>query len=427
MRSGMDNFVTLLGAWLYRGSGALGSRLQLHCDWKNLDWTLLSLIVIMISIGVVMNTSASLYYMEKNFGDAYLLFGRQLVYLLIGIVIVFLVVHIPSIFWYKSSFWLLVVSLVLLALVVVPEIGVEVNGSRRWIRMPLGHLTFQVAEVVKATLIVFVAGYIVRHREELKDTWWDSLKPLLIVVVLAALLFIQPDLGSIVVLFIITMGLLFLAGTRWLLLLLLMGLGIGCLAWLIVSKPYMLGRLVDFLAFDPWDDPFDRDFQLVQSLIAYGQGSWFGVGLGNSVQKLKFLPEAHTDFIFAIIAEELGFIGAALILCIIMFTLGRILVLGKGILSAKLRYQGRDGIHTQDQHALFCGYCCFGVTIFLACQSFINIAMTLGGLPTKGLTLPFISYGGSSLLICCFLIALVLRISMEFKVAEKEASIGESA
>ncbi len=285
-------------------------------------------------------------------------------------------------------------------MVLVPGIGREVNGARRW--LSLGLLNLQVAEVAKLAMIVFMAGYLQRHRSAIHNDWSHFFRPLALVALVAALLIGQPDFGSAVVVVGVVMGLLFLGGVRLWVFTAMLGVAAGALALLAYSSPYRMQRLVSFL--DPWSDMYNTGYQLTQSLIAFGRGEWLGVGLGNSVQKLFYLPEAHTDFVFAILAEETGLIGVVVVVGLFVALIGRILGIGR----AAVRRQN-----------WFAAYTAFGIAIMLAGQAFINIGVTSGLLPTKGLTLPFVSYGGSSLLITCCMLALVLRIGLEMRDAPR--------
>ncbi|WP_051921197.1 putative lipid II flippase FtsW [Porticoccus hydrocarbonoclasticus] len=361
---------------------------------RELDqWLLLSTIAI-ATIGLVMISSASISFAEHNLGDGFYFLKRQMLYMTLGLVVAALFLYMPSRFWYHNAVPLLVVTIILLVAVLIPGIGRRVNGAQRWI--PLGPLNLQVSEVAKFMMILFMASYLERYQRELREYWKSMIRPVLLLIGVAGLLLLEPDFGSMVVVCGTVLAMLFIGGAKlWLFSGLLLA-GIGGIASMALISPYRLERLVTFL--DPWAHQYDSGYQLTQSLIAFGRGEWFGVGLGNSIQKLFFLPEAHTDFVFSIYAEEFGLIGVAVVLGLYSLLVSRIV------------HVARKAVRQEDW---FAAYSCFGIAIVLAGQAFINIGVTSGLLPTKGLTLPFISYGGSSLLVCSAMVALVLRISRE--------------
>ncbi len=361
---------------------------------RELDqWLLLSTIAI-ATIGLVMISSASISFAEHNLGDGFYFLKRQMLYMTLGLVVAALFLYMPSRFWYHNAIPLLVVTIILLVAVLIPGIGRRVNGAQRWI--PLGPLNLQVSEVAKFMMILFMASYLERYQRELREYWKSMIRPVLLLIGVAGLLLLEPDFGSMVVVCGTVLAMLFIGGAKlWLFSGLLLA-GIGGIASMALISPYRLERLVTFL--DPWAHQYDSGYQLTQSLIAFGRGEWFGVGLGNSIQKLFFLPEAHTDFVFSIYAEEFGLIGVAVVLGLYSLLVSRIV------------HVARKAVRQEDW---FAAYSCFGIAIVLAGQAFINIGVTSGLLPTKGLTLPFISYGGSSLLVCCAMVGLVLRISRE--------------
>ena len=359
-----------------------------------LDRQLMVAVAVLLSIGLVMISSASVSFADHSYGDAFYFLKRHMMFLVISAVAAFVVVNMPSRFWYRHGFLLLLATLLLLVAVLIPGVGREVNGSQRWI--PLGPFNLQVSEVAKLVMILFVAGYLERHQRQMRQQWQGFAKPVGVLVVVALLLLVQPDFGSAVVMTCTVLGMLFVAGVRLWQLSLLMLSGVAALVGIAVLSPYRVQRLVTFL--DPWADQFNGGYQLTQSLIAYGRGEWLGVGIGNSVQKLFYLPEAHTDFVFSIFAEEFGLVGVITVVALFSWMVGRILLIAK------------KAVRREDW---FAAYSCFGVAILLAGQAFINIGVTSGLLPTKGLTLPFISYGGSSLVVCCVMVALTLRIGSE--------------
>jgi cell division protein FtsW len=291
---------------------------------------------------------------------------------------------------------------VLLLLVFVPGIGYRVNGARRWIH--LGISGFQSVEAVKLFLIVYLASYLVRHREKVQGSFFGVIKPLAIAVLVAGLLLAQPDFGSATLLLAVTLGMVWLGGARFSNLAALGLLALPAIGWAAFSSDYRVKRLTSFL--DPWADPFNDGYQLTQALIAIGRGEWFGVGLGGSVQKLFYLPEAHTDFILSVIAEELGFAGIVLVLALFAWLVGR------GF---------QVGLRAVERGQRFAGYCAFGVSLTIALQALVSIGVNLGVLPTKGLTLPLISSGGSSVMMTCAAIGLLIRVSYEVARAENAA------
>lgn len=361
---------------------------------RELDRALLLPALAIASIGLVMICSASISFADHSYGDAFFYLKRHLLFLLMGAVVAAVFLNVPSRFWFHYGVPLLVLTLLLLVAVLIPGVGRRVNGSQRWI--PLGPLNLQISEIAKFVMILFTAGYLERYQRELRENWRFFAKPIGLLGVVAVLLLLEPDFGSSVVMAATVMGMLFMGGARvWQFTLILLA-GLGAMASVALLSPYRLQRLVTFL--DPWADQYDSGYQLTQSLIAFGRGEWLGVGLGNSVQKLFYLPEAHTDFVFAIYAEEFGLLGVVLAIALYVLLVSRIL------------HVARRAVAQEDW---FAAYSCFGIATMLAGQAFINMGVTSGLLPTKGLTLPFISYGGSSLLMCCAMVALVLRINRE--------------
>ncbi|MBW4935632.1 putative lipid II flippase FtsW [Marinobacter sp. F4206] len=349
--------------------------------------------VALLVMGVVMISSASMDMAAETMGNSYHYVIRQLLFAVMGCVLALVAVNVPISWWERSGWLLLGIGLVVLVLVLTP-LGRTVNGSTRWI--PFGLFNVQVSEVAKLCLIAYLAGYVVRRREELLNTWVGFLKPLVVLGVASVLLVIQPDFGATVVLVSAAAGMIFLSGVRLSrfvpLIVTLVVLG----ALLVLTQPYRLKRVVSYL--DPWKDQFDSGYQLTQSLIAFGRGDWGGVGLGNSIQKLFYLPEAHTDFIFAIIAEEFGLLGSLIVLA--LFTL---LVVSGFVIARR----------AEKANMPFGACFSYGITLLIGLQATINIAVSTGMLPTKGLTLPLVSYGGSSLMIMCVCIGVLARVEME--------------
>ena len=298
---------------------------------------------------------------------------------------------VPTRIWDEYSTYLLGGAILLLILVLVPGIGAEVNGARRWVR--LGFMNFQVSEAARAMLLMYVASYAVRRSDELRSDFKAFMVPVGVLGAAAVLLLCEPDFGAATVLFATGLGVLFLAGARIVHLLVPVVVGSVGLATLAVISPYRLRRLTGFL--DPWGDPFNSGFQLVQSLIAIGRGEWFGVGLGASVQKLFYLPEAHTDFVFAVLAEEFGFLGVTVVVVLFALLVTRALMISREAAQAGQAFQS---------------YVAAAIGIWLGLQAFVNIGVNMGLLPTKGLTLPLLSYGGSSMLVTLGWIGVLLRI-----------------
>jgi len=359
-----------------------------------MDKGLLLVVTSLLSLGLIMVASSSLDFAASKYGDPWYFVKKQGIYLLIGISGGVLVASIPSMVWQKYSGWLLLLAMAFLVAVLVPGIGKEVNGSRRWLTM--GPLSMQASELAKFCLLVYFASYLARKNHEIRRQWAGFFKMVGIIGLVVVLLLLEPDFGSSVVICVTLGAMMFVAGVPILRFALLAASGVGMLSLMAVLSPYRWERLVAFM--DPWSRQFDSGYQLVQSLIAFGRGEWFGLGLGNSLQKLFFLPEAHTDFIFAIYAEEFGLVGGVLLIALYAFFVFKMLML------ARLAFS---------RQKLFGCFLVFGIAVLVAVQAFINMGVASGLLPTKGLTLPFISYGGSSLLITCAFVALVFRVAWE--------------
>ncbi|EGR4302263.1 TPA: cell division protein FtsW [Vibrio cholerae] len=352
-------------------------------------------------IGLVMVTSASFPISSRLTDQPFHFMFRHAIFLLLAFLTSSMVLQVPLERWMKYSSLLLGISFFLL--IVVLAVGKSVNGASRWI--PLGLFNLQPAEVAKLSLFIFMSGYLVRKHDEVRQTFFGGfLKPIMVFGTLAVLLLGQPDLGTVIVMLVTLFGMLFIAGAKLSQFLALMVAGVLAVVALIVAEPYRVRRVTSFL--DPWEDPFGSGYQLTQSLMAFGRGEWFGQGLGNSIQKLEYLPEAHTDFVFAVLAEELGFIGVVLVLVLIFS-----LVL-KAIFIGKKAFQ-----HDQQ----FGGYLAFGIGIWFAFQTLVNVGAAAGMVPTKGLTLPLISYGGSSLIIMSVAVSILLRIDHECRLADRHA------
>ena len=359
-----------------------------------LDPVIVATTLALLLVGLVMVTSASVTLAERQAGDALAYLDRQLLSAMLGLACAALMLVVPMSLWERSAPLLLAGAFFLLVIVLVPGIGHEVNGSRRWIR--LGPVNFQPSEIARVALLAYVSAYAVRYQEALSSSWQGFFKPLAVIGVAAALLLLEPDFGGAVVLLATSALVLFLGGARWRDFLGVAGVGMLGVAALAVTSDYRVRRLTAFM--DPWADPFDSGFQLTQSLIAIGRGEWFGVGLGSSIQKLSYLPEAHTDFVFAVFAEEFGLAGVVGVLLLFLVLVLRSLRLSRLAADAGMPF-----------HA--CMAAAFG--IWLGVQAFINIGVTMGILPTKGLTLPLLSYGRSSMLVTLAWIGVLLRIHHE--------------
>jgi cell division protein FtsW len=356
-----------------------------------LDPWIIGTVSALLLIGLIMVASASIGISEKETGHAFHYFQRQLLYVLAGLVAAAVGLAVPTRIWEEYSVYLLGGAILLLVVVLVAGIGYEVNGARRWIR--LGFMNFQVSEAARVMLLMYVASYAVRRSDDLRTDFKGFMMPVGVLAAAAGLLLLEPDFGAATVLFATGLGVLFLAGARILHLLVPIVFGSVALGTLAIVSPYRLRRLTGFL--DPWGDPFNSGFQLVQSLIAIGRGEWFGVGLGASVQKLFYLPEAHTDFVFAVLAEEFGFLGVTVVVALFALLVTRALMISREAAQAGQAFQS---------------YVAASIGIWLGLQAFVNVGVNMGLLPTKGLTLPLLSYGGSSMLVTLGWLGVLLRI-----------------
>lgn len=373
---------------------------SLHLPRVVPDRALLFCVSALLFIGLIMVASASVPIGEKVGGDPLYFFNRQAIYALFGLVVAFAVVHVPMRLWQGNTFGLLGVGLVLLVLVLIPGIGQSVNGAQRWIG--LGPIGMQASEPARLCLLMYVSGYAARRQNELISTWGGLWRPMLFMVIASALMLLEPNYGAAAVLVTIAGMVLFLAGARLLPLITMAAGAIVLLVFFAMSSPYRMERLTSFS--NPWQEPFGSGYQLVQSLIAIGRGQLFGAGLGNSIQKLQYLPETQTDFLFAVYAEEFGLVGSLLLIGLFLLVVWRAFRIARRAVEAG---------------QLFGGFVAYGLSGWLVLQAFINIGVNLGALPTKGLTLPLMSYGGSSLVICMVLIALLLRVDMETRAGER--------
>ncbi|QOW21560.1 putative lipid II flippase FtsW [Novilysobacter avium] len=362
-----------------------------------LDPWLLAVVLALSSLGLVMVGSSSI----SQHPDPFHYLTRHLVFLAGGLVLAVWATRIELRTVERYNQLMLLACFVLLLLVFVPGLGVSVKGAHRWINV--GVSNFQVVEAVKVLFIIWLASYLVRFRDEVNATWIAMLKPLVVVAALVGLLLLQPDFGSSSLLLAITAGLLVLGGVNMPRMFLPVLIGLPALAFIAVLEPYRMRRLTSFM--DPWADPFNSGYQLTNALMAAGRGEWLGVGLGSSIQKLSYLPEAHTDFILAVIAEELGFVGVCAIIALYAVLVGRAFWIG---------------LQCVEMRRHFSAYLAFGIALWIGLQSFVSIGVNLGLLPTKGLTLPLISSGGSSVLMTCAAMGLLLRVSYELERAKRQ-------
>jgi cell division protein FtsW len=372
-----------------------------------LDMGLLWTALLLAAIGLVMVYSASIAMAEAErftgFRSSYFL-ARHGAYLAIGLLAAFLAFKVPLRLWQKTSPFLFMAGVGLLVLVLIPGLGREVNGARRWIA--LGPATFQPSEVMKLLVVLYAADYTVRKAAFMHDFRKGFLPMFAVMFMVAGLLLREPDFGALVVVTTIAMAILFLGGLNWRLFAGLAVLLAAAFAVLIVSSPYRLQRILGFM--DPWADAYGKGYQLSHSLIAFGRGEWFGVGLGASVEKLFYLPEAHTDFLMAVIAEELGFVGVAAVITLFLFLVVRAFAVGRQATSLE-RY--------------YAALVAQGIGVWIAAQAFINMGVNMGLLPTKGLTLPFLSFGGTGIVMNCVAVAILLRIDWENRYLMKGGSL----
>ncbi|MCJ8170694.1 putative lipid II flippase FtsW [Atopomonas sediminilitoris] len=370
----------------------------------DLDFPLLAGCMALLGLGLVMVTSSSSEVAAANLGSSLYYLWRHLFYLAVGAAVALFTLMVPLDLWRRLAPMVLAGAFLLLLAVIVPGVGREVNGAMRW--LGFGFFNVQPSELAKVAAIFFLAGYLVRRQAEVQSSWWGFFKPFVVLIPMAGLLLMEPDFGATVVLMGAAIGMLFLGGVgllRFMLMVVFVVIAVGALVWL---EPYRMQRLTNFI--DPWSEQFGAGYQLTQALIAFGRGGWFGEGLGGSIQKQFFLPEAHTDFVFAVLAEELGAVGAMLTVALFVFVTLRALYLG---------------LLAERSDQLFGAYVAYGIAIMWIGQFLINVGVNVGLLPTKGLTLPFLSYGGSSLVVCCLCLALLLRIDWERRHALGNAQV----
>jgi len=358
------------------------------------DWPTVTLVLAISLLGLIMVTSASVSIANKESGEPFLYLERQLLLLCIGGGAAFVLTRVRTELLEKLALPLLIGAFALLIAVLVPGLGHVVNGSRRWIR--LAGLNFQASELARLLVLIFIASYAARREAELRTQLTGLAKPLGLLALVAVLLLAEPDFGAATVLFATGFGVLFVAGARLRYVIAMMIAALASFGALVALSGYRMRRLGAFL--DPWADPYNSGFQLTQSLIAIGRGEWFGVGLGESVQKLFYLPEAHTDFLFAVLAEELGLAGVVITVGLFLALAWRALAIARLAADAGLKFQA---------------YLAAGFGIWIGLQAFINIGVNMGALPTKGLTLPLMSYGRSSLIVTVAWVGILLRVHHE--------------
>lgn len=366
----------------------------------HIDQTLLSVCLCLLGIGFVMVASSSMHLGVKMADDVSYYPFKQLVHIILGLMFAAAVLAIPMKYWQRIGQPLFIVGLVLLLVVLIPGVGVKVNGSTRWLSL-LG-LRIQVSEVMKFISVIYMAGYITRHADHVRHSLFGLLRPLMLLSVASILLLLEPDFGSAVVILIIAMGMMFLGGARLSPFVALVGLVSSCAAILASSADYRVKRMTSFL--NPWEHARDSGYQLTQALISFGRGEVSGVGLGNGLQKLFYLPEAHTDFLFSVLGEELGLVGVTLVIALFTTLVVRGFSIGEQAAAAGER---------------FSALVAYGLVIWFGFQAFVNMGVNMGILPTKGLTLPLMSYGGGSMIVMCGAMAVLFRIYYEVTELQK--------
>ncbi len=368
----------------------------LYKNDEKYDWWLICCVMILISLGLVMVASASISIADplgKEDGVKLYYFWRQVVALSIGFTGGIVALKTPLYLLKEFRYLFLFISFVLLVAVISP-LGKEVNGASRWV--DLGVYDLQASEITKLLLIIYLAGYMEKHLESVRTSFSGLYNPIIVMILICFLLLMEPDFGTSVLLFSSMLGMLFIAGVPLLRIIVWGSVAVMLLASAALMSPYRLQRLLTYV--DPWADPFGAGFQLIQALIAIGRGEWFGVGLGSSVQKLFYLPEAHTDFIFSVFAEELGLFGCLSLIAVFSFFIWRVFYIA---------------VQAEREGRYFPAFLAYGFGLLIGMQAFLNMGVNMGVLPTKGLTLPFISYGGNSMIMMCIATALILRVDHE--------------
>ena len=362
-----------------------------------LDTSLFGAVLALLAVGLIMVSSASMDISNSTFGNPFWILIKQVIFIVVGLITMLAMMVLPVKHLQQFSWHSLMLAFALLVVVLI--VGREINGSTRWI--PLGFFNLQASELGKVLVVIYMASFLVRHLDEVRTSWYGFLKPLAVLLIVAGLLLLEPDFGSVVVLTVASMGMIFMAGARFhqfLAMAILVAIAIGLMVWV---EPYRMARLTAYM--DPWADAYGSGYQLTQALIAFGRGGWLGEGLGNSIQKLFYLPEAHTDFVYAVLAEELGMLGAIAVIAGFVFISWRSLQIA----------------HRSEAKGLkFHSFLAYGLALLFTSQCLINLGVSSGLLPTKGLALPLISYGGSSLIVNCMAFGILLRIDYERRLAK---------
>ena len=365
-------------------------------DFSKLDFVLLTLFLVLGFFGLLILSSASAHFSDSIYGNPSAIFNRQFFYFILGVIGLFACFFVPLNFWSSYDRLFITFGILLLFSVFIPGIGIEVNGANRWIR--IAGFGLQPSEIMKFLSILYISCYSVRRIKEIQTHWLGFFRPALIIVSIISIILIQPDLGSSAVIFISVLGVLFVAGVKIQQFLVVALLGVVAIMMMIIFVPWRWERIISFI--DPWSDPWGSGYQLTLSLMSIGRGDWFGVGLGQGLMKMGYLPDAHTDFIFSVIVEEMGILGGFVIISLLFG------------LSFRIFFIGRESLLRKN---FFGFYFSFGVALLLGLHTFINVGVSSGLLPTKGLTLPLISGGGTNLIIVCLMIGLILRIDYENK------------
>lgn len=368
------------------------------------DPILVFVTVSLIFIGYVMVASSSLHLGVEQKQDSFYYPIRQLAHIVIGFICAVGICRISMETWEKMGSALFITGLFMLVIVLIPGLGVKVNGSIRW--LSLGGIRIQVSEVVKFFSVVYMAGYVTRHKDNLQGSAYGIIKPLLLFSVACILLLLEPDFGSSVVILMIAMGMMFLGGARLKQFIILLALVAALAASLVIVAPYRMARLVSFV--DPFKDYLKSGYQLAQALISFGRGEILGVGLGSGIQKLFYLPEAHTDFLFSVIGEELGLLGVVVVISLYSLLIWRAFAVA---------------VEAEQAGQRFSAFIAYGLGIWLGFQSFVNMGVNMGVLPTKGLTLPLMSYGGSSMIVMCCAVALLYRVYSEIAAINEQTPL----
>ena len=367
-------------------------------DFSKIDLILLSLFFVLSFSGLLILASASVHFSNSLYGNPSAIFNRQLFYFFLGLFGLLIFFILPLNFWTSYDRLLITLGFILLLLVFVPGIGFEVNGANRWIRV--AGFGLQPSEIMKFLSILYVSCYSVRRIREIQSHWIGFFRPAIIIVSIISIILIQPDLGSSAVIFASVLGVLFVAGVKIKQFFIVALLGLVAVTLMIVFVPWRWERIISFI--DPWSDPWGSGYQLTLSLMSIGRGDWFGVGLGQGLMKMGYLPDAHTDFIFSVIVEEMGILGGFIIVALLFG------------LSFRIFYIGRESLLRKNYFGFYFSY---GVALLLGLHTFINVGVACGLLPTKGLTLPLISAGGTNLIIVCLMIGLILRVDYENKIS----------